>query len=330
MFGPRELFTAVDDTFQRGARQTLCNYLLGHPGMRKWIIAADYCMGDPSRHSNAFVFTLHPYDDWFLNSESSITNALSRDLKAARAVPPGGLSLLRHPHRLHVCFVTAKDLRLFADSAVLAEVTNVRAYIAAWAYHFRERERDPRDIAKVEALLQKSKANRFNLSLFKALYLTHFFFAYVTLALCRDSSPEIIGWFSDRDSMTSWCDGVLWPLTGETLHGLAEEHAINTRTTRYSIGVPGVHASYKRMWYDHLTRIPDYIAGTLAAWDFQNNHLPGHHPKFVQMARDVMADNANVIVFKLSIGSQGLGCSRIQILSKQPPENNLMAGRTEF
>ena len=51
------------------------------------------------------------------------------------------------------------------------------------------------------------------------------------------------------------------------------------------------------MWFDEFIRIPDYIAGVLAAWEFAKNNLPPAQPKFVELAEDVIAAATNMAVF---------------------------------
>jgi hypothetical protein len=41
-------------------------------------------------------------------------------------------------------------------------------------------------------------------------------------------------------------------------------------------------AKPKQSWYDELVRIPDFIACSLAAWDYRSNLVPGR-PKYAEI-----------------------------------------------
>jgi hypothetical protein len=72
------------------------------------------------------------------------------------------------------------------------------------------------------------------------------------------------------------------------------------------------------MWFDEFIRLPDYIAGILAAWDFSTNQLPmSGQNKYLRLAEDVVADSENMIVIKIRYDSV-MNASRIKT-SKTPP-----------
>jgi len=72
MFEPEGIFDRFRQTFDRSAREDLARVLLSRPGIRKWKIAADFCMKEKSRPDggrrrpdSVYAFTLIPYDDDF-------------------------------------------------------------------------------------------------------------------------------------------------------------------------------------------------------------------------------------------------------------------------
>jgi hypothetical protein len=84
-----------------------------------------------------------------------------------------------------------------------------------------------------------------------------------------------IGWFSDRDKLTTWCDGVLWDYAMENVLGIADQLGIRLEATQFPIAVPDPSTPAKDpLWYDELIRIADYFAGSLAAFDKATNVVP--------------------------------------------------------
>lgn len=296
MFAPQLLYQAAEQVFSQSSLDDLRRFLRTKPEVRKWLIVADYCVRDSTRPMDCFAFSIVPWDESFLRMQTAIRRDLPRDLKKKKILNPDELRVLRGSDWFHLCFVTDNKPPIFSDGLNDDERRNARTYIKRWLGHFEEKQRAETEIAKVRKLYRKSLANSFDVSLFTSLYLTHFFFAYITLLLRREAHAEMVGWFSDRDAMSDWCDGVLWALTMETFGGFAEANGIDPKKFKIAQGVPEVDPGGK-MWFDDLIRQADHLAGVLASWN-----IPDKSEKYVQIARDVMADNANVVVLRLHIG----------------------------
>ena len=71
------------------------------------------------------------------------------------------------------------------------------------------------------------------------------------------------------------------------------------------------------MWFDEYIRLPDYIAGILAAWDISTNQLPEGKEKYIQLAEDVVADSKNMVVLKIRY-DDAVQCSRI-VFNREAP-----------
>ena len=124
-------------------------------------------------------------------------------------------------------------------------------------------------------------------------------FCFVTLLLARERSVEIVGWLPDRDKMTTWCEGVIFDLGVENLTGVAAHFGINLPMRALQIALPTPDAGKDAMWFDELIRLPDYVAGILAAWNFETNEIPGDKDKYRVMAQEFSASAENIMVFKV-------------------------------
>jgi hypothetical protein len=95
--------------------------------------------------------------------------------------------------------------------------------------------------------------------------------------------------------------------------GASRLRGINVDRTEVRVAVPAEPIG--PMWFDELIRLPDYFAGTIAAWNTPANTLP-EQPKsllFAQMLEHVIADASNMVVLKLNIGGDGLQWRRIAV-----------------
>jgi hypothetical protein len=75
-------------------------------------------------------------------------------------------------------------------------------------------------------------------------------------------------------------------------------------------------ANPKQSWYDELVRIPDFLAGPLARWDYKKNLVPGRG-KYVDLLQGAVADNPYLVVLLLSQWGGGIGVGRL-LTSKNP------------
>jgi hypothetical protein len=180
-------------------------------------------------------------------------------------------------------------------------------------------ERSAETIQRLHALRQASLANSFNVELLTDFLLLSWFYPFVSILLARERRINVLGWFSDRDKMTTWSDGVVWDFACETLHGLAERYGISLPNGCPIIGVPNEE---KKMWFDEFVRVSDYIAGLLAAWNFASNEIPAASDKYIRLATDVFADSRNISVIRIDFDEEGtFQCGRLVAFKSAVPDD---------
>jgi hypothetical protein len=307
MITPIDTLTAIFDTFDKSARSDLQKFIAARPAT-KWMIAADFCLHDKVRPNNTFVFSLIPYDDYFDVLQEEIRGGIPKDLKKTRDVRASTIALLRDGRRFHIAFVLSEPPAVFSNgldgaSPLTVARESIRLTLAAFDHN-----RPPLPLRKLH---EASKAKAFNTELLADLYLTSYLFGFVSLILAREVQVETLGWFADRDSMVTWCDGVLWHFAVANLHGFAEHFGITMPAGSPVIAGPTPDViPADAMWYDDLVRIPDYFAGILAAWNFKENTIPADKAKYVELAQKVIADATNLAVIHLYYESGGFSASR--------------------
>jgi hypothetical protein len=313
MFPPEMMFNELTKCWDGSSRALFQNFLAANPGVTRWMISADYCLRDTSRANDCYAFSVMPMEDDFTAMRGRIRTALPKDIKRARYLTQQGADLLTDPRHFHLVIVVPKDRDVFNNGPesnpleVSREVANITLSRA------EAMERGDSTIRPLKKMVEAARAKSFNFELYGDLLLLGFFFPFVSLLLNRERKAAVIDWMSDRDNMTTWGDGVIWNHSTESFVGLGELLGIDVVGTEIRVAVPAAVSG--PMWFDELIRLPDYYAGTVAAWDTPTNVLPPN-PKsllFVQMLEHVLADAKNGVVLGLDIGGDGLQWRRIAV-----------------
>jgi hypothetical protein len=73
---------------------------------------------------------------------------------------------------------------------------------------------------------------------------------------------------------------------------------IDSTNYNYEIkrAIPSPHGT-KGNWYDDFVRLPDYIAGVVAAWDIDGNFLG--NDKREKLFMENIVDSNNVVIFRV-------------------------------
>jgi hypothetical protein len=171
----------------------------------------------------------------------------------------------------------------------------------------------PDTIKRFRKLKAEAQAKGFNVELLGDLWLLAVWFAVLTIILGRERQCETIGWFPDRDSMTNWCEGIWQDYADWNVHALADALIVDMRSTQLAVGAPNRSGAKEIMWYDYMIRAADWFAGSVAAWDRQNNLIPGEHSKYRQMLEDVVADADNIVILHFDITDAGAQFRRIAV-----------------
>jgi hypothetical protein len=297
-------------TFDKSAVELFRRWLAAHPHATKWVIGADFALRDNSRPGDCFAFAIMPFDVHFTEHAARVEANLPRDLKDSRSLSSESAAWLRDPQAFHIVVPINRDRKVYAAPG-LSAVDVARESLGATLRQMIELERGETFIGPFRKAVQKARANSFNVGLFTDLTLLSLLLPIMTVLIARERRSEVIGWFCDRDSMTSWCDGLAWNLARENLRGLQQKLGIERECGEPVIAVPDRSSGTETMWFDHYIRNADWLAGTLAAWDRANNDLPSE--KYVRVVEDVIADSENAVFMPVTIRDSGFEISRLLV-----------------
>ena len=311
MYPQQEIIKNILETFDQSAIVQFREFLAKQPNVTKWMIASDYCLHDSDRPQDVMSFAIIPYDDWFDKIKKEIGAAIPCDIKKARDIGNPAITYFRKQTIFHVSFILSKDGTLLTNGPGSNKLAIARESIKITIEHLVEMDLDQADIRKLRALALDAQSNGFNTKLFSDVLLLSVLFPFITLIIARERSVEIVGWFSDRDSMTKWHDGVVWTFAYENTRGIGGFLGIDIDSAKITVALPDMSSGKEEMWYDNFIRIADYFAGAIAAWDTVANGVK--HKKHARMLRDVIADAPNVVIMKLTIGHYGMQCARLDV-----------------
>ncbi len=320
MFPPVLIYDKLLETFDQSSAELFRAFMKQNANASKWLISCDFFLHDNTRPNDCFCFSITPFDQPFEDLKAAIQSVLGKDIKHIRSISEKAANLLRDGRFFHIAVILPKNRTVFNNGpgSDPLDIAREAAKISLEGCVERERGADP--IARVRKLVQDSKAKNFNHELFSDVILLSLFLPFISLLISRERKADVIGWFSDRDSMTEWCDRILWDFAVENVHGLAALKRIDIAGTKFPIAVPDAGD----MWFDHLVRLSDYIAGTLAVWDLKRNLVPTtpKSDKFLRVVEDVVADSENMIVLGLDIGDAGLQWKRLCVTKSAPEQSS--------
>lgn len=310
MHTPASLAERFLETFDKGAVDLLRPFVAVNP-VTKWLIGADFALHDPRRPADVFAFTIVPYDVFSGDFEKEVDAVLPRDLKRSKSLEAEAAEWLRSPRAFHIALRVDRGRQIFDNGAGGGTPLDIaREHLDLT---IKAAEGHPRvsaqSLKRFKRLRQEANAKSFPVDLLSDVWLLGFFFALLTVLIGRERKPEMVGWFPDRDNMTTWCGGVWQEYADWGVQALCEAIELDLRSTELTIALP--EQTGKKMWFDHVIRAPDWFAGTVAAWHIDANLCPGDYPKYKQMLEEVIADNERFVLFNMMFSPQGVGFSRV-------------------
>jgi hypothetical protein len=248
-----------------------------------------------------------------------VAQIVPKDFKKTKTVDPALQEFLRSGQTFTVCLLTPKKYDLAGDIyAVRRALDQSLAMMRAWGDASSHRT----IIKAFESLRQRAKSNNFDTRLVSTMIIATVLAAFCGIVLVQQREIEAVGWFPDRDSITTSYDRIAHSMFAVNFSAFCQRLSIEHRSVKTLIGIPNPDVRRpSQSWYDELVRIPDFLAGPLASWAYTQNLVPGRQ-KYVEVLSGAVADNPNVITLLLLDNEKGVGVYRL-LCSKSPfPDGN--------
>ena len=311
---PDGLVDCLVSTFGQSAIEEFRKFLANCPIVTKWMIATDFVIGESQAMHDAYAYTMFPYNTEIDKLKAKIVKLVPKDFKRTKTVDPRLHEFLQSGETFTICLLTPKKYKIAGDiHAVRRALDQTLSTMRSW----RDADNQGRTIKAFERLKESAKANNFSTQLISTMMVATVLAAFCGVILAQERQIEIVGWFPDRDNITTAYDQIAHHMFAVDFSSFCQRHKVDARAIKTIIGIPEPDpGNPNQTWYDELVRIPDFLAGPLAAWNFRQNLVTGRQ-KYVDILRGAVADNPYVVTLLLVDGENGIGISRL-VCSQRP------------
>jgi hypothetical protein len=311
---PEMIVDALHSTIAQGIEPEFASYIQQHR-TRRWLMFSDYVLKHPGRPNDVFAFTLVPGGTHLESVTAALTSGAIRDFKDVRKISKPMLSLLTDRRLYTFCFIVKPSRVITRNVTTLRRMLdNTIAMMEQW----KDAGSHVEIIKQFKAMRRKADAQSFNVRLVDNIILATTLASFLTYIICKYVRAERIGWFSDRDSIT-------------TAHQSIASHFYSVNVSACcqrlmhdwpgpELGLNGAVEEGRSLWCDAHLRVPDYFAGTISAWNIEQHSLVSEAPKYTQVLMEAVADQRNVHIMRLTFDWKndrlGVSASRVMVSHK--------------
>ena len=274
-----------------------------------WIILSDYYFGD-DKANKVITFTSLPYLGGLPQLQSIVRALAPRDIKHTRSIDGRFIEFLRQLPSLNISFIFEQD-KYFAWTSsgefqdYMAEFCEtLSAYVAFWRRNTMNHSRLDalsRNILYAQELLRQKK----KIKILSEAFVISLLGGYVSSILCRETALTRLCWLSDRDRTNELGGNFIRDLFQVTLIDIVKRNISFSFTTANS---------NSEEWYEDLIRIPDFITGAIASFDFDNIGKHTAKPAGLSLIGAYLANNkSDCFNYRFHINDDGLKIQRMMI-----------------
>jgi hypothetical protein len=108
---PDDLVDCLISTFGKCAIDEFREFLAKHPAVTKWIIASDFVINEPQAASDAYAYTIFPYNAEIEELKAKIVKLVPKDFKKTKTVQPKLHEFFQSGETLTICLLTQKKYK---------------------------------------------------------------------------------------------------------------------------------------------------------------------------------------------------------------------------
>ena len=299
--------THFDETFNKYSHALFSDFFRKNSAVSKWMIFSDYALNDKNKPNDVITFSILPYVSDFEKLGEHIKKLSFKDIKSLKRVNPEFLKFINESEILNISVILDKNMVLdpFNEREALKTCYKTALnQVDHWIENEGQKENYLRLKKAYNIMLGEVSSKGVNLRNIRNIEIVSNLIAYITFQVCLSSKVDIIGWFSDRDSMLTHKNGkfsmpVIFDLAYNLFHVLMSSKE-EDYVEKFVFGLPEQTGN---LWYDSFNRIPDLIAGTLADFDYKNNCCS--HDKFIPVIDNVITNKEKNIIYKVSTLENG-------------------------
>ncbi|NTW73205.1 MAG: hypothetical protein HGA49_13330 [Eubacteriaceae bacterium] len=273
----------------------LDGFIRRHP-TENYGIFSDYVTGDKNRPSDSFVFTITPLGEFLPGLFELALNKKTYDLKKVKFISPEMRLLFSDKRFFSLCFsVSRNDMLRFDYVSIMENIEERILFFKSNGIHGQQIAK------KLNVLLTAMKSKTFNVRLLRKIIFVASIVSFITYILGKYSVVPVkkIGWFSDQDNITTGFDGIVY-----TLLKIEMAKVFVNRLNYKSEPFLGINEVVRGgLWCDEILRIPDYLAGTISAFDLTSLTII-EQKKYIDILKELIAGNRYIKLIRADFGGE--------------------------
>jgi hypothetical protein len=262
------IFDTLRARVAEGVGLSFARYIKDHRTDR-WLLFSDYVLKQPHRPNDVFAFTIVPGGHYLAALTRDFEATARRDFKDIKSVSEPMVRLLSDPRLFSFCFIVDPSRVLTRNVAAVRGMLDRTIARLEKSDHKALREGELR---KLKALRRKAAMQGFNVRLFDNMILAAAFAAFLSYLICSYRRAARIGWFSDRDDITASYQAFVHHLYASDVVAFCGRYLGGW--TGPALGVNAPVEPGGALWCDAFLRVPDYLAGTVSAWNIDEDRIP--------------------------------------------------------
>lgn len=312
---------SFNQAFYKSARKHFVDFLNEFKDINKWMVFSDYAMHDKKKKNDVITFTIVPYILEFHEYSTLLNWMAPNDLKKTRTVRPEFIEFLANGPIFNISIVLSRKRRLHNDEREyhIKSFEMMIAQLEIWCETTPEAKGNYIElIKKISILKQEVVRPGANLKVIRDIEIISTLAAYFIFEITKLIDIDKISWLSDRDTLLTYKAAKIGsPIIFDLIHHLYYLFCMSENIEskdKLILAIPESDSD-GNVWFDSFNRIPDFISGALADYDYKQN--TSTHEKFVQVIEKVFPSNKRNIFFSIEFTSKGFAVSRLEWCSKK-------------
>ena len=283
----------------------------------RWMIYSDYCLDDENKSNDVMSFVLMPYldEEKYQEIDCTIKDLQPSDIKKVRTVNSEFLMYLKSLPILSFNFIVDNRKLLFGDTGderlktVLDFLGLINNQFETWIKNASKAH--PLDyykssVKKISDCIREL-SERKNCKLMQDIILIAFLGTLYSSKILQElpSNIEIVGWFPDRDKSNNAYDNIIMDIFNVLFYNQIPDCNIKFAFSGSETAIVP--------FYDNENRIVDYICGTLADYNLDEDFVT--KDKFSIVLQRFFADNSSCHIYRIKSQEDPLKIGRIVLKS---------------
>lgn len=302
----------LDEVFYKSSIRNMREfYFQYHFQNTDWLLLSDYYF-ENDKLNKVVTFTALPYVGNIEELQGIIKSVAPKDIKHTRNVSNDFINLLNQLPILNISFIFDKTVKyliwetqdaFLEDMSLYTQILN--AYNAHWIETEPHRKQRLTRLSKNIHYMQDCIRHKKKLPILCEVFFISLLGGYVGSLLARETMLTHLLWMSDRDRSNELGNNLIRELFQLTL--------INIIKHNIQFGFTSAN-SHSDEWYQELIRIPDYLTGTIANFDFKKHE---HNLKKVTIQKMLglylYENRENSFLYRFHVAEEGMKIQRVLV-----------------